>query len=112
MKRHQINELRKNYLDSMHTLPPPNLDLMKLLTLSELRSRARTEDGKKITQAMFATMIGRSLGTVGLWEKGKGLDGVNTSDVIAIGAALNCKWEEVIAVVENTKNLNKEPSQQ
>lgn len=112
MERSEITELLKNYLDSMHTLPPPNLELMKVLTLSELRSRARTPDGKKITQKMFAKMIGRSLRTVGDWEKGIGLKGVNTSDIIAIGAALNCQWPEVITVIENTKNLNKDETQQ
>lgn len=95
----------------MHTLPPPNLELMKILTLSELRSRARTEDGKKITQTAFAKMIGRGRHTVIKWEAGEALDGVNTSDVIAIASALNCQWEEVIAVIENTKNLTKEPNQ-
>lgn len=92
----------------MHTLEPPNLELMKILTLSELRSRARTEDGKKITQAMFANMISRGRTTVIQWESGKNLDGVNTADVVAIASALNCRIEEVVAVIENTKQLIKE----
>lgn len=105
MDKEKVKLVLQIYLEAMQTLPPPDIGLMKILTLKELRLRAKTEDGKAITQIDLGKVLDRNRTTIGEWEAGRNLDGITTSHIVAMANLFGCRIEEVVAVIENTRIL-------
>ena len=108
MNADNVNQLISKYLDSMQTLPPANPDMMQFATLSALRDMAKARTGKKVTQVALAKALGKGESTVRQWESGVNLNGITALIALQMANLFGCRMEEVIAAIENTRQLNKE----
>lgn len=108
MNTDNVNQLLRKYLESMHTLPAPNYDSLSVLTLSELRERTKHRLEKKVTQLALAKALGRGISSVQEWERGVSLKGIEPKELVIMANLFGCRIEEVIAAIENTRQLTKE----
>lgn len=92
--------LIKSYLKLM-SVKPATSHIMLTATLKDLRPAS-------LSQADLATQLGKNRTAITSWEKGDRLDGINSSDIIKMALIFNRRIEEVVAAIENTRQLTKE----
>lgn len=92
----KVNKLLSKYLESM-----PSIQLMTHLTLKDIRPR-------RITQAVLAKELKRSRTTIGEWERGHYLDGINSNDIVKMAILYDRRIEEIVAAIQQTRTLVEE----
>lgn len=99
MESKQTSKLLQDYLKSMPT-STPDIQLMQSLTLKKIRPSS-------ITQAALSKELDCSKKTIFNWEKGEGLDGITSSQILKMAMLFERDVREVLAAIENTRQITK-----